>query len=95
MRDYFKIEESEGLEKIRVAMNTEQMRIEIKQYADSLSVQNLEIVHKVLLELANRESLAATEELLAVPGFLEDLQESEGDLAKGNLTNWRQIRTDV
>jgi predicted DNA-binding antitoxin AbrB/MazE fold protein len=37
----------------------------------------------------------ATQELLAIPGFIGALEEAERDIAEDKLTDWRDVRKDV
>ena len=73
----------------------QQMRLKIKDYADLLSSDALQIVYNLLTDLVQKESEEATEELLAIPNLLEDIEMAEKDIAEGNLTDWREVRSDV
>ena len=73
----------------------QQMRLQIKDYADLLSSDALQIVYNLLTDLVQKESEEATEELLAIPNLLEDIEMAEKDIAEGNLTDWREVRSDV
>ena len=72
-----------------------QMRLQIKDYADLLSSDALQSVYNLLTDLIQKESEEATEELLAIPNLLEDIEMAEKDIAEGNLTDWREVRSDV
>ena len=74
---------------------TQQMRLQIKDYADLLSSDALQSAYNLLTDLVQKESEEATEELLAIPNLLEDIEMAEKDISEGNLTDWREIRSDV
>lgn len=72
-----------------------QMRYQIKEYADILSSDALQSAYNLLTDLVQKESEEATEELLSIPNLLEDIEMAEKDRAEGNLTHWREVRSDV
>lgn len=76
-------------------MKTAEMRRQIKEYAEQLSPRSISAVYDFLAYLADKESEEATEELLAIPGFLEAVQKAEKEIAEGKFTEWRKIRSDV
>ncbi len=76
-------------------MKTEQMRDQIKEYAEKLSPDQVKVAYEFLAKLAVDESEIATQELLAIPGLMNVLEEAEQDIINGNLTDWRTVRNDV
>ncbi|MBE9226573.1 hypothetical protein IQ264_14185 [Phormidium sp. LEGE 05292] len=76
-------------------MNTDQMRLQVKEYVDRLSPERLRVAADFLAYLAERESNEATEELLEIPGFLEAFDRGKQDVAAGRVTDWRKVRNDV
>ena len=72
-----------------------QMRRQIKEYADLLSSDAIQSAYDLLTDLMQKENEEATEELLAIPNLLEDIEMAEKDIAEGNLVNWREVRSDV
>ena len=76
-------------------MKTEQMRDRIKDYAEKLSPDQVKVAYEFLTRLAENESEEATNELLAIPGLLNALEEADQDIADGNLTDWRKVRNAV
>jgi hypothetical protein len=60
-----------------------------------LSSDALQSAYDFLTDLVQKESEEATEELLAIPNLLEDIERAEKDIAEGNLTDWREVRSDV
>ncbi|MBW4562424.1 MAG: hypothetical protein KME32_14990 [Mojavia pulchra JT2-VF2] len=91
-------------------MNTDNSPIEDKPSADLVSVAELQRQLNELLKqlsperlqvltdfaayLANAESEAATQELLAIPGLLERIKQNQAT-PKTDYTNWRSLRSDV
>ena len=76
-------------------MNTDQMRLQVKEYVDRLSPERLRVAADFLAYLAERESNEATEELLEIPGFIEAFDRGKQDVAAGRVTDWRKVRNDV
>ncbi|MEB3281330.1 MAG: hypothetical protein VKK42_20645 [Lyngbya sp.] len=76
-------------------MKTEQMRDQIKAYAEKLSPDQVKLAYEFLAKLAEDESEDATNELLAIPGLMNALEEADRDIVEGNLTDWREVRNDV
>ncbi len=72
-----------------------EIRQRIDQYLDQLSNERLNLVADFLAYLADRESEAATQELLNIPGFIESFEKGKQQIAEGKVRNWRTIRTDV
>ena len=63
-----------------------------KRRLESLSPERLRVADDFLSYLADRESEQATTELLAIPGFLEDLRQAEAAIASGKLTPVEELR---
>ena len=72
--------------------------IELQQQLNNslqqLSLDRLKVLADFAAYLANAESEAATQELLAIPGLLEQVKESQL-MPKNSYTNWRNLRSDV
>ena len=72
--------------------------IELQQQLNNslqqLSLDRLKVLADFAAYLANAESEAATQELLAIPGLLERVKKSQL-MPKDNYTNWRNLRSDV
>jgi hypothetical protein len=49
---------------------------------------------KLLSDLANAESKAATQELLAIPNLLERVKQNQAT-PKAQYSNWRTLRFDI
>ncbi|XWK88992.1 MAG: hypothetical protein U7127_02685 [Phormidium sp.] len=76
-------------------MNTDQMRLQVKEYVDRLSPERLRVAADFLAYLAERESNEATQELLEIPGFIEAFERGKQDVTAGRVTDWRKVRDDV
>jgi hypothetical protein len=63
-----------------------------KKRLNSLSPERLRVADDFLAYLEERECSEATEELLRVPGFLDELEQAEADVAAGRLTPVDQLR---
>ncbi|OUL34449.1 hypothetical protein BV372_13665 [Nostoc sp. T09] len=59
-----------------------------------LSPERLQILADFAAYLANAESEAATQELLAIPGLLERVKQNQAT-PKTDYINWRTLRSDV
>lgn len=76
-------------------MTTAELRQSAKDTLDSLPPAQLKMAVEFLRFLDERMSEDATEELLQIPGLLEDLKEAERDIAEGKTIEWREARRDV
>jgi hypothetical protein len=61
---------------------------------DQLSPERLQVLVDFAAYLANVESEAATQELLAIPGLLERVKQNQST-PKSHYTDWRTLRSDV
>jgi hypothetical protein len=86
---------SDRVRKEEGVMTTTELRQLAKQTLENLPPQQLKVAAEFLRYLDERASLEATEELLKIPGLLEDLEEAERDFAEGRSVNWRDLRRDV
>ena len=76
-------------------MNTTEIRQQINKYLDGLTSERLQMVAEFLAYLEDKESEAATQELLDISGFIESFEKGKKDIAQGRVKNWRTIRSDV
>ncbi len=76
-------------------MTTAELRQLAQQTLKNLPPEQLKVAAEFLRYLDERASIEATEELLKIPGLLEDLAEAERDIAEGRTVNWRDVRDDV
>jgi hypothetical protein len=79
---------SEVLESVTELQN--QLNDLLKQ----LSPERLQVLADFAAYLANAESEAATQELLAIPGLLERVKQNQ-TTPKTHYINWRTLRSDV
>jgi len=76
-------------------MTTKQLRQAAKESLESLAPDQLKVAAEFLRYLQERASEEATQELLKIPGLLEDLEEAEQEITEGKTVNWREVRRDV
>ena len=80
----------------RAAMlNSSDSREQIYRYVEQLSQERLAVVLDFLSYLVERDSSDATEELLAIPGLVAELDAAEQEIDVDELTDWRVLRGDV
>lgn len=65
-----------------------------KKRLETLSPESLRVADNFLASLEDQESNEATEELLAIPGFLERLAVAEQEAGEGRLTSVERLRRD-
>jgi hypothetical protein len=73
-------------------MTTAELRQEARQTLEKLSPELLKVAAEFLRYLDERASAEATEELLKIPGLLEDLAEAERDIADGRTTSVEKLK---
>lgn len=73
-------------------MTVAQLRQSAKQTLEGLPPEQLKVAAEFLKYLDERASDEATEELLRIPGLLEDLEEAERDIAEGRTTSVKDLR---
>ena len=71
-----------------------ELQRQLSESIDRLSPERLHVLADFAAYLVNAESEAATQELLAIPGLLERVNQNRA-IPKGDYTSWRDIRTDV
>ncbi len=76
-------------------MTTAELRQVAKETLENLPAEQLKVAAEFLRYLDERATNEATEELLRIPGLLQDLAEAERDIAEGKTVNWREVRQDV
>lgn len=62
---------------------------------DQMSPRDLQIVREFLAFFANRDTNAATRELLVIPGFEESFVRGVKDIKSNRVRAWRRVRSDV
>ncbi|MDJ0600644.1 MAG: hypothetical protein QNJ37_17590 [Crocosphaera sp.] len=76
-------------------MSNLKVRQQIQSYIEQLSDEKLVIAADFLAYLVEKEGNEATEELLSIVGFENDLREAEEQAATGNLVSFKAIRRNV
>jgi len=84
------IQDTESADLISVTELQNQLNDLLKQ----LSPERLQVLTDFAAYLANAESEAATQELLEIPGLLEQVKQNQAT-PKQQYTNWRNLRSDV
>jgi hypothetical protein len=73
-------------------MTTSELRQAAKDTIENLPPEQLKVAAEFLRYLDERASVEATEELLKIPGLLEDIAEAERDFAEGRSTPVEKLR---
>ena len=76
-------------------MTTAELLELAKETLVQLPSEQLKVAAEFLRYLDERASEEATEELLKMPGLLEDIAEAERDVALEKTVPWREVRRDV
>jgi hypothetical protein len=71
-----------------------ELQRQIGESIERLSPERLHVIADFAAYLVNAESEEATQELLAIPGLLEQVQQNQAS-PKTSYVNWRNIRTDI
>lgn len=71
-----------------------ELQRQLDESLKQLSPERLQVVVDFAAYLASAESEAATQELLAIPGLLKRVKQSQAT-PKAQYSNWRSFRTDV
>lgn len=88
--DNSSIEDRSSVDLVSVTELQRQLNDLLKQ----LSPERLQVLADFAAYLANAESEAATQELLAIPGLLERVKQNQAT-PKTNYISWRTLRSDV
>lgn len=71
------------------------LKSSVHKSLNELSEANIKLTYKFITDLAEQEREEATKELLEIPNLLEDIELAKQNISKGELTDWREIRSDV
>lgn len=77
-----------------VAVSVTELQRQLNDSLKQLSPERLQVLADFAAYLANAESEAATQELLAIPGLLQRIKQNQAT-PKAHYTSWRTIRSDV
>ena len=75
-------------------INVDELQHQLNKSLQQISPERLKVLADFAAYLANTESEAATQELLAIPGLLERVKQNQLT-PKTDFTNWRTLRSDV
>ncbi|MBM4034992.1 MAG: hypothetical protein FJ291_24885 [Planctomycetes bacterium] len=73
-------------------MTTTEIRRELKRRVSYLPADRLPLAGELIAYLEEQESIAATQELLDIPGFLEAFRAAKKQARRGRLTPLEEIR---
>jgi hypothetical protein len=76
-------------------MSTVELRQEAKALIDVMSGAQLRVASEFLAFVKNRQTDAATLELLTIPGFEASYARGQRDIKAGRTKPWRKVRSDV
>lgn len=88
--DNFPTDDNSSTDVISVTQLQSQLNDLLKQ----LSPEKLQVLADFAGYLANAESEAATQELLAIPGLLERVKQNQ-TTPKTHYASWKNLRSDV
>lgn len=71
-----------------------ELQHQLNDLLKQLSPERLRVLADFAAYLADVESEAATQELLAIPGLLERVKQNQAT-SKSDYANWRTLRSDV
>jgi hypothetical protein len=77
-----------------VLISVTELQRQLNDSLKQLSPERLRVLADFAAYLANAESEAATQELLAIPGLLERVKQNQAT-PKTQYTTWRTLRSDV
>ena len=79
---------------MEMRISVTELQRQLSESLNQLSLERLQVVVDFAAYLANAESEAATQELLAIPGLLERVKQNQAT-PKTEYIAWRTIRSDV
>jgi hypothetical protein len=71
-----------------------ELQQQLNRSLQQLSPERLKVLADFAAYLANAESEAATQDLLAIPGLLERVKQTQLT-PTSQYTNWRHLRSDI
>ncbi|MBW4643652.1 MAG: hypothetical protein KME23_11795 [Goleter apudmare HA4340-LM2] len=75
-------------------VSVKELQHQLNDLLEQLSPERLRVLVDFAAYLANAESEAATKEILAIPGLLERVQQSQA-IQKTDYKSWRTLRSDI
>jgi hypothetical protein len=79
---------------LKVSVAVAELQHQLNDLLPQLSPERLQVLADFAAYLANAESEAATQELLAIPGLLERVKHNQST-PKTHYATWRTLRSDV
>lgn len=76
-----------------IVVSTAELQRQLNESLKQLSPERLQVLADFAAYLANAESEAATQELLAIPGLLERIKQNQVT-PKSHYTSWRAVRSE-
>ena len=76
-------------------MSPSELREQAQKRISNLSTDRLRVADDFLAYLEQRESCEATDELLAKPGLMRQLEDADKEARQGQTKDWRDLRSDV
>ncbi len=77
------------------SISTLELKREAKSMIDAMSASDMHLVREFLAFVSSRDTIAATRELLAIPGFEKSFVRGIKDIKSNRAKSWRQVRDDV
>ncbi len=88
--DNYSVEDAE----LAVAVSVTELQQQLNDLLRQLSPERVQVLADFAAYLANAESEAATQELLAIPRLLKRVKQNQAT-PKAQYTSWRNLRSDV
>jgi hypothetical protein len=79
---------------LAISVSVTELQHQLHDLLKQLSPERLRVLADFATYLADAESEAATQELLAISGLLQRVKQNQ-ETPKTNCTNWRTLRSDV
>ena len=76
-----------------MTISVPELQRQLNESLQQLSPERLQVLADFAAYLANAESEAATQELLAIPGLLERVKQNQAT-PQTEYVNWRTVRSD-
>jgi len=76
-------------------MSTVELRQQAKALIDVMSGTQLRAASEFLAFIKDRQTNAATRELLSLPGFVASYERGMKDIKAGRTKPWRKVRSNV
>ena len=88
------VKETEALQIEEANVEHSTIREQIQNHIDGLSTDRLKVALDFLAYLYEKECEEATQELLAIPNFEQELAEAEQSVKEEGTVDWRSLRKE-